>query len=358
MRLINDFIDKEYKNYAREVVFKRAIPYFIDGFKDGGRKIFYYLKHNKNKFIKVSAIAGGIIERCEYHHSETSAQTTIINMGKFYEGSNNLPIAIPDGHFGSKILKGSASARYIFASYNKLMDYIFLDDYLTKTDDSDAPEPNFYLPIIPMNIVNGEKGIAIGYAVNIMSHNPLSLIDFMMNKLKVKKTVDIQPFYHGCDYSYERIDDLTYSIQPTNISFKKDKIIVTELKPEMDREKFTTILINLVETKQIKSFRDESKEKFKFIIKNLKLTEENVLDKLHLVANIKQNINTIEKETVKSFNSIEEFATAFTDTRLSYYSKRKTYMKRHYEHLKSLNNALISFIHNSIVLTKSKYYIV
>ena len=355
MRLINDFLDVDYRIYAREVVFKRSIPQFIDGFKDGGRKIFFYLNHNKNRFIKVSAIAGGIIERCDYHHGEVSAQNTIINMAKFYEGSNNLPIAIPEGHFGSKILKGSASARYIFASYNKLMDFIFLDEELTiKNNNDETPEPEFYIPIIPMNVVNGCTGIAIGYAINILPHHPISVIDFMIKSLQGKKTSEIDLFFHGCNYEHKKIDDLSYEISPAKIQMDKKQIIISELKPEMDREKFINVLIQLIENGQIKSFRDESKEQFKFTIKNIKLTPDNVVEKLQLVEKVKQNINLIENKTVKSFTSIEDFVTQFTNTRLTYYSKRKSYMKCHYGKLKSLNNALCCLIDNKTILIKSK----
>jgi len=355
MRLINDFLDVDYKIYAREVVFKRMIPQFIDGFKDGGRKIFYYLNHNKNRFIKVSAIAGGIIERCDYHHGEASAQNTIINMAKFYEGANNLPIALPEGHFGSKILKGSASARYIFASYNKLMDFVFLDQELTTPNCNDeTPEPEFYLPIIPMNVINGASGIAIGFAINILPHHPISVIDFMINNLRGKKTKDIELLFHGCNYEYNKIDDLSYEISPAKIQMNAKQIIITELKPDMDREKFIKVLIDLIDDGFIKSFKDESKEQFKFTIKNIKLTTENVVKKLQLVEKVKQNINLIEDKTVKSFSSVEEFVSTFTNTRLSYYSKRKSYMKCHYGKLKSLNMALCCLIDNKNVLIKSR----
>ena len=109
----------------------------------------------------MAQLSGYVSEHAMYHHGEASLQSTIVNMAQNFIGSNNINLLMPIGQFGSRHMGGkeAASARYIHTKMSKLTRFIFLeeDDHVVNylEDDGQMVEPEFYLPIIPMVLVNG-----------------------------------------------------------------------------------------------------------------------------------------------------------------------------------------------------------
>jgi DNA topoisomerase-2 len=323
MKTIDEFLDNEYRDYAEEVSFKRALPSLIDGMKPVRRKIFYYMKKNRSAgFIRVSSIAGGLAEKCNYHHGEASAQGTIISLSKDFPSSNNVPILLPKGAFGSKLLPSSAAqARYIQSAYNPEMDYIFLDDELMPPNsDLESPEPEHYLPIIPMMLVNGISGIGIGYAVKILPHKISDVISVVEACLHDKEIPLIDPWWKGCNYSVERVTESSFRISG-KIDQRGDSVTISELIPGMDRNKIISKLLDLQDKEKIKSYSDESKEEFKIIVSGLKNIESLDLSKV-----FHENYTMLDENgAVKVFDSISEFVKHFVRYRLTFYDKRKEF---------------------------------
>ena len=178
-----DFINKElvlFSNMDNE----RSIPSLVDGFKPGQRKvIFTCLKRNlTKKEIKVAQLAGSVAEVSAYHHGEASLMGTIINLAQNYVGSNNINLLQPIGQFGTRLSGGkdSASPRYIFTQLSPLARMIFNenDDPILNTlmDDNQKIEPEFYMPILPMVLVNGADGIGTGWMTKIPNYNPREIV--------------------------------------------------------------------------------------------------------------------------------------------------------------------------------------
>jgi len=143
----------------------RSIPSGIDGLKESQRKILYAVRKRKLNFggksLKVAQLSGYTAEHSNYHHGEQNLQDTIVGMASGFPGTNNIPLLYPDGGFGTRLEGGkdAASARYIFTKKEALTDYIFRsedDPLLTPVnDDGDLVQPEHYMPIIPMILVNG-----------------------------------------------------------------------------------------------------------------------------------------------------------------------------------------------------------
>lgn len=99
-------------------------------------------------------------------------------MAQDYVGSNNINLLMPNGQFGSRANGGKdhASARYLFTNLSKITRYIFPedDDHIVRylDDDNQKVEPKYYLPIIPMVLVNGSEGIGTGWSTDIPCYNP------------------------------------------------------------------------------------------------------------------------------------------------------------------------------------------
>lgn len=95
-------------------------------------------------------------------------------MAQNYCGSNNINLLFPSGQFGTRRLGGkdSASARYIFTRLEKITRAIFHpdDDALLNylSDDGLSIEPEYFMPVIPMVLVNGSKGIGTGWSSTIV----------------------------------------------------------------------------------------------------------------------------------------------------------------------------------------------
>lgn len=146
----------------------RSIPCMLDGLKPGQRKVmFTCFKRNDKREVKVAQLAGSVAEQSAYHHGEQSLCSTIVNLAQNFVGSNNINLLYPGGQFGTRLAGGkdSASPRYIFTMMSTLTRLIFhpLDDPLLEYqfEDNQRIEPLWYLPIIPMVLVNGSEGMFI-----------------------------------------------------------------------------------------------------------------------------------------------------------------------------------------------------
>ena len=178
----SDFINKELILFSHASNI-RSIPSLVDGLKPGQRKILYAcFKKNLSQEMKVAQLSGYVSEHSAYHHGEVSLQGAIIKMAQDYVGSNNINLLLPCGQFGTRLQGGKdhASARYIFTSLNPISRSIFHpndDPILTYLeDDGDSIEPKWYIPIIPMVLVNGSKGVGTGWSSDIPNFNPMELI--------------------------------------------------------------------------------------------------------------------------------------------------------------------------------------
>ena len=163
-----DFINKELILFSMADNV-RSIPSVVDGLKPGQRKVIYgcYLKKLKGE-IKVAQLAGFVSEKTAYHHGEVSLTGTIVGLAQDFVGSNNINLLVPAGQYGTRNEGGKdhAAPRYIFTDIPSINRAVFhpADDPLLEylTDDNDKIEPAWYVPVLPMVLVNGADGIGTG----------------------------------------------------------------------------------------------------------------------------------------------------------------------------------------------------
>jgi DNA topoisomerase-2 len=269
---------------------QRSIPCLFDGLKQSQRKVLYAVKkrnltYNKQS-VKVAQLGGYVAEHTNYHHGEQNLYDTIIKMANEFPGSNNIPLLYRDGAFGTRLVgsKDAASARYIFTKMEPLTPLIFReeDDVLLEyvVDDGDVVEPKFYLPIIPMVLVNGACGIGSGWSTNIPCYNPLDVIECVKTWLEYDGEViiedpddastlsmlpEIKPWYRGFEGAIENDGSkfITYGV----IKKDKNKVEVTELPIGMWTDKFKETCEDWLSEKQIKAMKNNSTpKKVKFLI--------------------------------------------------------------------------------------------
>lgn len=186
-RPISAFIDGELRVFSVSSC-RRSIPSLTDGMKEAQRKVIYYCLSEKlvegsnKKPDKVFKLVGNITGKTNYKHGEQSLCDTVIGLAQSFVGSNNVPLLKGIGEFGTRTQNGNdaANPRYIFATASKTTTLIFRkEDELILThreDEGEEIEWNFFLPIIPMLLVNGSVGIGTGYSCYVPKFNPLELI--------------------------------------------------------------------------------------------------------------------------------------------------------------------------------------
>ncbi|GJT94580.1 DNA topoisomerase 2 isoform X2 [Tanacetum coccineum] len=184
---------------------QRSIPSMVDGLKPNQRKIlFCAFKWPIIEEIEVSRFSGYVTEHSAYHHGEASRFSTIIGMAQDYVGSNNINLLQPRGQFGSRFMGGKdhASGRQLYTQLSPITRYLFhkADELVLNylyDDYGRSIEPEWFIPIIPMVLVNGSKGTGTGRSSFIPSYNPRDIITNLKRLLNGEAMVPMHPWYKG-----------------------------------------------------------------------------------------------------------------------------------------------------------------
>jgi DNA topoisomerase-2 len=353
-----EFINKELIHFSKYDC-DRSIPNLIDGLKISLRKILFcaFKKHLTSE-IKVAQFSGYVSENSLYHHGEESLNKAIVGMAQNFIGSNNINLLFPSGQFGSRIKGGqdASSSRYIFTRLERIARCIFpeQDDKILKylNDDGTPVEPQFYVPIIPMILVNGSKGIGTGFSTEIICYNPKDIISYLKNKLRnnTHDKINFFPYYEGFTGEIEKISDTKFVFKGKYEKMDTDKIKVTELPVGYWTEDFKELLNDLQndkdkEGKKITSivkdvFENYTDTTIEFVITfNKGKLEEleagkgeygcNGLEKILKLYSTSSttNMNLFNSnDKLKKYESVEEIIDDYYDIRFEYYEDRKEYI--------------------------------
>ena len=383
----NKFINRElilFSMYDNQ----RSIPSVCDGLKPSERKILYgCFKKNLREEIKVAQLVGYISEHTAYKHGEQSLAGTIVAMAQNFVGSNNINLLMPNGQFGTRNKGGKdcASSRYIFTELNKVTRHLFnqndspLMDYIF--EEGQKIEPNWYLPIIPMILVNGCEGIGTGWRSQLPCFNPHEIVQSLKSKLKGKGFIKLEPWYKGYQGEIkENPQNKGNYIVTGKYHWDEEnpkKVIITEIPIKKWTEDYKYFLQELMGIEIISRNNDESKgqkkkgkgngrkksqdnsedeekqkkKKKEIIVEDLRENhtynrvcfEVTLLDEyakkfkqdeelfiktfnLQTTINIKNMVLFSPEGKLKKYNSIEEILETFYGLRLKYYHLRKDYM--------------------------------
>jgi DNA topoisomerase-2 len=368
-----NFFNKDFKHFSNYDNI-RSIPNVIDGLKPGQRKIlFSAFKRNLTKEIKVAQFSGYVSEHSGYHHGEVSLQSTIVNMAQNYVGSNNLSLFVPSGQFGTRLQNGKdhASARYIFTYLHPITRFIYREEDLPivtyQDDDGMMIEPIYYVPIIPMILVNGAKGIGSGYSTSIPQHNPKDIVNALIQLLEGKSLNNIKPWFNGFKGTiemfgedqylnkgkYEILDDTTILISeiPIGTSIENYKIFLEEHiidKSNANKKQF------------IKSYTENGTDKIiSFTVKILKDKMESIKDDSKKIEDLFQLTDTsytnysnmyLYNNDIKihKYISVYEIIIEFYNIRLEYYNKRKEHLLGIYKNELDILSQKYKFIESII----------
>ena len=371
---VKDLIDKELVLFSISDNI-RSIPSLIDGMKPSQRKIVYAcIKRNLYSEIKVSQLSGYVSEKTNYHHGENSLMDTIVSLAQNFVGSNNMNLLEPVGQFGTRLLGGkdASSPRYIFTHLSNEFKKLFNEDDNNVLDyleeDGDPIEPTFYVPTLPLILINGACGIGTGFSCDVPCFNPEDIKKRLM-ELVIDEDADIPemtPWYKGFTGTIKKTETNKWITQG-KYTVKGNVINVIELPIGTWTDEYKTFLDKLETEGIIFSYTNESTETT--INFNIKCPLENVIEwtqnneipkKLKLISHLSANNMYVfnEKNEIVKMESPEEIIFHFWRIRNEYYIKRQKYICDKLSNEINILDAKIKFvtdiIEDKIIVFKQK----
>ena len=181
---IEEQMKTAYIDYSMSVIVSRALPDVRDGLKPVHRRILYDMSAELNLYSdkptrKSARIVGDVLGK--FHpHGDLSVYDAMVRLAQ--DWSMRYPLVDGQGNFGSMDGDSPAAMRYTEARMKKITDEVMADidketvDWTLNFDDT-IPEPTVLPTKIPLLLVNGASGIAVGMATNMAPHNLGEVID-------------------------------------------------------------------------------------------------------------------------------------------------------------------------------------
>ena len=187
-RIIRINIEEEMKtayiDYSMSVIVSRALPDVRDGLKPVHRRILFDMSNELNLYSdkphrKSARIVGDVLGK--FHpHGDSSVYEAMVRMAQPW--AMRYPLVDGQGNFGSMDGDSPAAMRYTEARMRKIADEVMADigkdtvDFVNNFDDT-LQEPTVLPTRIPLLLVNGASGIAVGMATNMAPHNLSEVCD-------------------------------------------------------------------------------------------------------------------------------------------------------------------------------------
>lgn len=354
---ISDFMNGEYKSYARYVAESRAIAQFADGLKPVQRKaLAAAMRFCQDRTMKVSALAGKTIADFDYHHGDSSIQGAIVTMAQ--EFNCGMPWLDRSGQFGYLYDKTAGAPRYISVSLSGWSKLLLKDDaelkYNLHEDTGEKIEPQYYLPILPMLIINGTNGIAVGYSTSFINRNPLEVAlacrEYLANG--VVPDYQLAPYVQGHTGIWSYWNGQFEHCAPW--SRKNSTVLMIEGLPmNTTLEKYRGFLNTLIDQGFIKRWYDLSSKGTTVFEVHMsqaaldKLIADNaVAGMFNLIYRLPQDNLTcvMPNMSIKRFASPMQVVREFVDFRIKFYSKRKQRIIKDLQTRIAYLQSLIKFI--------------
>ncbi|KAM0790561.1 hypothetical protein ACM66B_004430 [Microbotryomycetes sp. NB124-2] len=342
---LSDFINKELILFSMADNI-RSIPSVVDGFKPGQRKVlFACFKRKLKNEIKVGQLSGYVSEHSAYHHGDLSLQATIIGLAQQFVGSNNLNVLDPNGQFGTRLQGGkdAASARYIFTNVAQITRTVFHPDddqvltYLN--DDGQSIEPAWYVPVMPMCLVNGSDGIGTGWSSSVPNYNPSDIVDNLKRKMKGEPLEPMSPWYRGFRGTIEKAEKDGFKVTGLISMIDDSTVEITELPIRTWTQSYKELLELWVAgtekvpavIKDYKEYHTDTTVHFVITLSEAgkSLVKKEGLEKAFKMTGKISTSNMVMFDPngkIKKYSTPEEVIEDFYDVRLEYYHKRKAYV--------------------------------
>jgi len=341
----NVFIENEmqtsYLDYSMSVIIGRAIPDIRDGLKPVHRRTLYSMhqtgSHFNQPYKKAARIVGEVMGK--FHpHGDAAIYDALVRMAQDF--SLRYTLVDGQGNFGSIDGDPPAAMRYTEARLNKIANEMLADlekntvDFVPNYDGS-LSEPTIFPSLLPVLLLNGTSGIAVGMATSIPPHNLAELIDAFIyfvdhNDATVSELMDLLPgpdFPTGGVIFGKGAIQKAYETGKSSILVRgkavietdsrgRQKIVITEIPYQTNKARILESIADLVKSKKLEGIadlRDESDREGLRIAVEIKKDEipEVILNALFKYTQLQTSYSVIFLAIVnqqpKLFNLIEYF---------------------------------------------------
>ncbi|MDD4997118.1 MAG: DNA gyrase subunit A [Syntrophales bacterium] len=356
---IEDEMKKSYMDYAMSVIIGRAIPDVRDGLKPVHRRVLFAMNEMGNRwnkpYKKSARIVGDIIGK--YHpHGDQAAYDTIVRMAQDF--SMRYLLVDGQGNFGSIDGDPPAAMRYTEVRMARISEELLADlekntvNFIPNYDES-MEEPSVLPAKIPLLLLNGTSGIAVGVATNIPPHNLREVIDGTIALIREPEISvdDLIRYIPGPDFptagfingregilsAYRTgrgiIRMRARALIEKNARNDRESIVVTELPYQVNKANLIEKISELVKQKKISGIadlRDESDREGIRVVLDLKRDEASavVLNQLYKHTQMESTFGiimlAIDRGQPRVFN-LKEILQSFLEFRKEVVVRRTTF---------------------------------
>jgi len=397
---IEDEMRRSYLDYAMSVIIGRALPDVRDGLKPVHRRVLWAmheLGNTYNKAYKKSArVVGDTIGK--YHpHGESAVYDTVVRLAQDF--SMRYMLVEGQGNFGSIDGDNPAAMRYTEVRLQRLTNEVLADieketvDFQPNYDES-LSEPTVLPTRVPLLLLNGSEGIAVGMATKIPPHNMTEILDATVALVKnpeitIDQLINIVPgpdfptagFIYGREEIHRAYREGRGVIQMRAKAAidrigrgdrERDAVVVTEIPYQVNKARLIEKIAELVNEKRlegISEIRDESSREGMRIVIELKrdAVPQVILNKLYKLTPMQSSFGIINIAIVDNqprLLNLKEMIEYFVEfrrevvRRRTEYDLRKAQARAHI--LEGLNKAIdaldyiIPLIRNSRSVDEAK----
>ena len=341
---VQEFLDKEYLQYSNYKVIQQ-LPSFHDTLSQTARKILWVVSEENGK-LKGNDVYSLIKNKTNYAHGDKSAINVWNTLAAKW--NNNINLIDPKANFGYRVAKEAAAARYASAKYSKIAKLIFKDIdknivWLQKQEGKFI-EPYFTIPILPINILNGFNGIAVGFASTIVPRDPLYILNIIRDiltgkKKSISKEIPAKvPYFKGQIEFGQNDRQFIFKglIEKGKATKRYGTIIIKEVPPKWQKETYCAYLENLADDGIVANYNERCiKNEFYFEIKVPIEIYEKDINELINIFNLEQKFtetlaflyySSPKEKTIRIYDNLAEYLKDWIIERLKWYQVRKDFI--------------------------------
>jgi DNA gyrase subunit A len=358
---IEDEMRRSYLDYAMSVIIGRALPDVRDGLKPVHRRVLWAMHelgntHNK-PYKKSARVVGDVIGK--YHpHGDTAVYDAIVRLAQDF--SMRYTLVDGQGNFGSIDGDFAAAMRYTEVRMQKLTSEIMADieketvDFQPNYDES-LSEPKVMPTRVPLLLINGSEGIAVGMATKIPPHNLGEIVGATIELVKnpeitIDQLIKLIPgpdfptggFIYGREEIHKAYREGRGILQVRAKAGidrvgrgerEKDAIVVTEIPYQVNKARLIERIAELVHEKKldgISELRDESNREGMRIVIELKrdAVPQVVLNKLYKMTPMQSSFGIINLAIIDGqpkVMNLKQILEAFVEFRREVVRRRTEY---------------------------------
>lgn len=334
---VTDFFNKDYVNYSSYDNL-RKIASVMDGQKNAARKVLYtILEKNIKEELKVEQLSAKAAEFSQYLHGNMYG--VICNLAQDFVGTNNIPLLVREGNFGTRFAQEPSAPRYIYTHGSKEFFNLFKKEdsqvLIKQYFEDQVMEPRFYVPNLPLLVINGSEGVSSGFAQKILPRNPEDVKKYILDKINGRTPKkNLTPFFKGFKGTITQGESSSQIIISGCVEKKSvNKVQITEVPIGYDLRSYLSVLDELEEKGVIQSYTDKSESDvflFDVIIPSKSLStwsEDELLQKLKLQKKVTENYTAMnELNKIEVFNDIYAIIDRYIEIKLQYLEERKKHL--------------------------------